>query len=145
MNSPYQEVYENQGMPKSWDFWSWYQKHDKSPNNTTISNEFFTNVMYIICMYLAEKENKDFITSIDVSQYLDKYKEIIDDILHSMEVKSENKWLKIYIWKSLNHEVHSCKVKTYDYVFSILWSQDPIPWVVYLQDFVEKHQTKNLK
>lgn len=141
MNSPYQEVYENQGIPESWDLWSWYEKHNKSPNNHTITETFLKNAVNIICLYLLEQQCQKYIQTIELSAYLEWYRETIDDILHSIEVKSENKWLKIYIWKSLNHEVHSCKVKTYDYVFSILWSQDPIPWVVYLQDFVEKHQT----
>ncbi len=137
MNSPYQEICDNNGELQSWDLKGNYKKLDKYPENSKIAESFFTHSICIICFYLLEKECKRYIQNIDLSESLGVHRELIEDILESNDIKNENKWLNIFIWKSLNHEVHSIKVKTYDFVFSILGSQKPIDGVIYLQDYIE--------
>lgn len=140
MNSPYQEICEIYGKPQIWDLAGSYDKFDKYPNNLDIAESFLTHSICIICFYLLEKECKKYIQNIHLSESLEIYRDIIEDILEANDIKNENKWVNIFIWKTLNHEVHSVKVKTFDFVFSILESQKPIPWVIYLQDYIEQEK-----
>ncbi len=140
MNSPYLEICNNHGELPSWDLKEDYKKLDKYPENSKIAESFFTHSIYIICFYLLEKECKKYIQNIHLSESLEIHRDLVEDILEGNDIKNENKWLNIFIWKSLNHEVHSIKVKTFDFVFSILESQKPIPWVIYLQDYIEQEK-----
>lgn len=140
MNSPYQEICEIYGKPESWDLAGSYEKFDKCPKNCDVAESFFTHSICIICFYLLEKECKKYIQNIYLSESLEIHRDLVEDILEANDIKNENKWLNIFIWKSLNHEVHSVKVQTYDFVFSILGSQKPIDGVIYLQDYIEQEK-----
>ncbi len=140
MNSPYLEICEIYGKPESWDLAASYEKFDKYPKNCDVAESFFTHSICIICFYLLENECKKYIQNIDLSESLEIHRDLVEDILEANDIKNENKWLNIFIWKSLNHEVHSVKVQTYDFVFSILGSQKPIDGVIYLQDYIEQEK-----
>jgi len=140
MNSPYQEICGNYEKPQWWDFlWS-YKKYEKYPNNMDMVESFLTHSICVICFYLLEKNCQQYIQSVQLSESLEQYADIIHDILEWNDLLNENKWIQIYIGKSLDEDVHIQTVKTHDYVFSILGSQSTVGGVIYLQDYIEQEK-----